>query len=110
MKSVLDWHALYDLLVRLVEGLDTAVGVRLHVVILLTGGHQDMPRSNILQEMPKAALLWRLSAIREIVLSGFQLELYAPEERPFAYWYAAQVLDAHLHSLEDLMPVVHEGT
>jgi hypothetical protein len=60
-------------------------------------------------QMPKVALLWRLSSIREIVFSGFQLDLLSAEERPTAYWYAAEVLDAHLSCLDDIMPVIPKG-
>lgn len=47
--------------------------------------------------------------MREIVLSGFQLELYAKEERPFAYWYAAQIIEVHLRCLDNIIPGVQEG-
>ena len=55
------------------------------------------------------ALLWRLSVVREVILSGFQLELYAREEKCFAYWYAAEVMDAHLGCLDNLTSIVQEG-
>jgi len=57
-------------------------------------------------QLPRVALVWRLSAIREMIFSGFQLELFSLEERPFAYWYAANVLDEHLSCLDDLLNVV----
>lgn len=60
--------------------------------------------------MSDVPLLWRLSAIREIIFSGFQLELYTADEKSFAYWYAAQVLDAHLSCLDDLLVIVPKGT
>jgi hypothetical protein len=55
------------------------------------------------------ALLWRLSIVREVILSGFQLELYGREEKSFAYWYAVEVIDAHLSCLDNLMSIVQEG-
>ena len=55
------------------------------------------------------ALLWRLSVVREVILSGFQLELYGREEKSFAYWYAVEVIDAHLSCLDNLISIVQEG-
>ena len=55
------------------------------------------------------ALLWRLSVVREVILSGFQLELYSREEKSFAYWYAGEVIDAHLSCLDNLISIVQEG-
>jgi hypothetical protein len=54
-------------------------------------------------------LLWRLSIVREVVLSGIQLELYTMEEKAFAYWYVTQVIEEHLRCLDDWMPVVSKG-
>ena len=61
-------------------------------------------------QLPNVVLLWRLSAIREVILSGFQLELFSLEEKPLAYWYATQVLDIHLSCLDNLLRVVPKGT
>jgi hypothetical protein len=47
--------------------------------------------------------------MREIVLSGFQLELYAKEEKAFAYWYAACIMDLHLNCLHALIPTLMQG-
>lgn len=55
------------------------------------------------------ALLWRLSIVREVILSGFQLELYGREEKSFAYWYAVEVIDVHLSCLDNLISVTQEG-
>ena len=55
------------------------------------------------------ALLWRLSVVREVILSGFQLELYGREEKSFAYWYAVEVIDAHLSCLDNLTSIVQDG-
>ncbi|KIK64309.1 hypothetical protein GYMLUDRAFT_71269 [Collybiopsis luxurians FD-317 M1] len=88
VKSLLDWHMVYDHLCTLVESLDVS----------------DMDLSpadlDVLGNLPKVAVLWRLASIREVILSGFQLELYHPLERPFAYWFAAEVVEVHLTYLE----------
>jgi hypothetical protein len=62
-----------------------------------------------MKHIPACALVWRISVIREVVLSGFQLELYTSEEKPFAYWYASQVMEAHLACLDDMLPAVPPG-
>lgn len=54
-------------------------------------------------------MLWQISVAREIILSGFQQELYTTNERPVAYWYTAQVLRIHLLLLEMLRKIVPEG-
>lgn len=69
-----------------------------------------MLHGRLLNQLPSVALLWRLSIIREVVLSGFQLELYAEEEKSFAYWYAAQVMEAHLQCLDSLLPMTQAGS
>ncbi|THH31863.1 hypothetical protein EUX98_g2309 [Antrodiella citrinella] len=53
--------------------------------------------------------LWKTSTAREIILSGFQQELYASEEIPVAYWYTAEVLKIHLSLLDVLKEAVPEG-
>jgi hypothetical protein len=63
----------------------------------------------LIARLPDVALLWRLSVVREVILSGFQLELYGREERSFAYWYAVEVIDAHLSCLDNLTSIVQEG-
>ena len=60
--------------------------------------------------VPRTAQLWRLAASREVILSGFQQELYAPEEKPIAYWYLSRVLEVHLCCIDGLLPVVPRGT
>ncbi|KAF9480902.1 hypothetical protein BDN70DRAFT_877091 [Pholiota conissans] len=90
MKALLEWHGLYDTLVQITDDLEL----------------EDLPRNHILAQLPIIALLWRLPIVREVVLSGFQLELYAPEERAFAYWYAARVIEEHLEYLDKVLPVV----
>lgn len=63
----------------------------------------------VLVHVPDGALLWRLTALREIILFGFQLDLYALEERAFAYWYAIQVIEAHVSCLDNWIPAVSRG-
>ncbi|GLB35595.1 putative mak10 subunit, NatC N(alpha)-terminal acetyltransferase [Lyophyllum shimeji] len=89
-KSLLDWHKLYDLLTDITTTLQGTTS----------------PKDGLIMQLPKVALIWRLSTIREVIFSGFQLELFSLEERPFAYWYAAQVLEEHLSCLDDLLNVV----
>ncbi|KJA19072.1 hypothetical protein HYPSUDRAFT_144144 [Hypholoma sublateritium FD-334 SS-4] len=93
MKAVVTWHGLYDILLQIKDNTDLT----------------DLPHNHPLHQLPSAALLWRLAIVRDIVLSGVQLELYAPGERSFAYWYAAQVIDAHLEILDNMLPVVRKG-
>ncbi|KAF5387015.1 hypothetical protein D9615_002044 [Tricholomella constricta] len=89
-KSLLDWHKLYDALREITTELEK----------------NNLPKNHIVMQLPNVALIWRLSAIREVIFSAFQLELYSLEERPFAYWYAAQVLEEHLSCLDNLLDVV----
>jgi len=63
----------------------------------------------IIDQVPNAALIWRLSIVREVVFSGFQLDLYSVDERPFAYWYVAQVIEAHLSRIDKMMSVISHG-
>ncbi|KAJ3843014.1 Mak10 subunit, NatC N-terminal acetyltransferase-domain-containing protein [Lentinula raphanica] len=86
VKTILDWHMVYDAVCVLVEDLDTT--------------DMDPVTFRTLNQFPKAIILWRLTTIREVILSGFQVELYHPLERPFAYWFAAQVIDVHLTQLD----------
>ncbi|KAI8974244.1 Mak10-domain-containing protein [Trametes punicea] len=94
MKEVLQWHILYDVLLKYVEQ---------HKPL-------DEPTAKVLKAIPQAAQLWRLSASREVLLSGFQQELYAPEEKPIAYWYLARVLDVHLGCIETVLPAIPPNT
>lgn len=90
MKSLVDWHVLYDSMLEVTDEIDI----------------DALPQNHILTKLPYVALCWRLASLREVVLSGFQLELYVPEERPFAYWYATQMLDVHLTCIDNLFAVV----
>lgn len=53
--------------------------------------------------------MWRLSIIREVLLSGFQLELYVEDEKPFVYWQLSQVANEHRSVLDALESVIPEG-
>lgn len=54
-------------------------------------------------------MMWRLVATREVILSGFQQDLYSPEEVPIAYWYVARVLDVHLTCIDEVLSFVERG-
>jgi len=91
-KSVLQWHKLYDQLLQLISHVSPA----------------DQEEKAIVECIPKAAMMQRLSASREVILSGFQQDLYASEEVPIAYWYLARVLDVHLACMDDVLGVTGE--
>lgn len=54
-------------------------------------------------------LHWRACMIRDIILSGFELELYSSDERPFAYWYLQNVLFVQEGALQELLKSVPQG-
>ncbi|KAI0046941.1 Mak10-domain-containing protein [Auriscalpium vulgare] len=85
-RSLLEWHVLYDSATQLIEKLQIT----------------DESELSLVRAVPRAVLLWRLSTLRELVLAGFSLELYVPDERPMAYWYAAQVVRRHLSVLQEV--------
>ncbi|KAG2073488.1 Mak10-domain-containing protein [Suillus decipiens] len=88
-KSLFDWHELFVVL----------MDVCTHLAPL-----QDQKPIDHIHRARVAVLMYRLSVIREVVLSGFQLSLYTNEERVFAYWYVVQVLEMHLSCIDQLMP------
>ncbi|KAI1791577.1 Mak10 subunit, NatC N-terminal acetyltransferase-domain-containing protein [Ganoderma leucocontextum] len=90
MKEVLQWHMLHDTMLKDIE---------IHTP-------PDAATAATLRTIPIAACVWRLGQCREVILAGFQQELYAPEEKPIAYWYLARVLDSHIASIEDVLPSV----
>ena len=59
--------------------------------------------------MPLAILHWRVGVIRDIVLQGFELELYSPDEIPFAYWYLSRVLQEDVILLLNMRAGMPEG-
>ncbi|KAH9033987.1 Mak10-domain-containing protein [Lactarius deliciosus] len=60
----------------------------------------------LIDAIPKAILLWRLSTIEEVLLSGFQLELYVKDEKSFVYWELSQVIHEHLSILDSLGRII----
>lgn len=111
MKTLVGWHHCFDAISEMMLFVD--VSVRLPLLPILTPSYllhpltnslvyQDLPSTNLLSAIPNAVLLWRLQSIREIVFSGFQLELYAPEERTLAYWYLARLFELELECCEKL--------
>lgn len=112
MKEVLQWHMLHQVLLDEVEQRQPDVSA--HPSSSHTFSHdifiKDTATTMILSSIPLAAQLGRLSACREVIISGFQQELYAPEEKPIAYWYLSRVLDAHMNCIENLLPLVSPGT
>jgi ABC-type uncharacterized transport system YnjBCD ATPase subunit len=71
---------------------------------------QDPKQLDHVRRARVAVLMYRLSVIREVVLSGFQMSLYTNEERVFAYWYIVQVLEMHLSCIDQLMPGMSNST
>lgn len=63
----------------------------------------------MVEVIPDVAFHERLLVTREVVLSGFQLDLYSNDEKTAAYWYAAEVLAADKECLERLLSVVSHG-
>ncbi|KAF7777691.1 hypothetical protein Agabi119p4_3763 [Agaricus bisporus var. burnettii] len=94
MKSLIGWHRIYDVLTEMLFDVNVS----------------DLPNNHILLFIPKTVLLWRLSSIREIVLSGFQLEFYSPEEKTFAYWYLTRVFEMELECFENLLAAMPPDT
>ncbi|KAJ7084851.1 Mak10 subunit, NatC N-terminal acetyltransferase-domain-containing protein [Mycena belliarum] len=88
MKMLVDLHIYYTRL--------TAISMTM----------PELQSTHIMKHIPSCALVWRLSVIREVVLSGFQLELYTSEEKPFAYYYVSQVIEAHLACLDAMLLAV----
>jgi hypothetical protein len=108
MHSLLDWHILYHKLTELnklvidVQNLVSAAFVfSSKRTFFLLEWKQGWP---VVCQAPQIALSWRLTIIREVMLSGFDLELYDPEERPFVLWYLSHVLEAHVASLDAMLP------
>ncbi|EIM82360.1 Mak10-domain-containing protein [Stereum hirsutum FP-91666 SS1] len=93
-NSLLDWHVVYDLLQHMSLCVTTTDTADLTLLLLL----------------PKLALLWRLETILDVILSGFELDLYVADERPFAYWYALRTVEAALEIVGELREVVIEGS
>ncbi|KAI0303343.1 Mak10 subunit, NatC N-terminal acetyltransferase-domain-containing protein [Multifurca ochricompacta] len=93
-QSLLEWQELYHVTSIMAEKGSPAVSETHHLFI---------------GAIPGAVLSWRLSVIREVLLSGFQLELYVKDEKPFVYWELSQVICEHLSTLAALDPVIPKG-
>lgn len=70
---------------------------------------QDEHETRILQCIPFSILHWRISCVCAIILTGFELELYSDDERPFAYWYLSEVCGFHDKVLQQLLGHVSLG-
>lgn len=92
-KSILHWHELYDQLLQLVAHCPST----------------DREDNSILELVPMAASMRRLAAAREVILSAFEQELYAPEEVPIAYWYLSRILETHLECIDEVLAFTAEG-
>ncbi|KAI9451627.1 Mak10-domain-containing protein [Lactarius psammicola] len=89
-RSLLEWQELYDT--------TSTTGEKWGLL-----GDKDRL---VVDAIPKAMLLWRLSIIEEVLLSGFQLELYVKDEKSFVYWELSQVIREHLSTLDSLERVM----
>ncbi|EGN96405.1 hypothetical protein SERLA73DRAFT_76363 [Serpula lacrymans var. lacrymans S7.3] len=86
IKSLIDWHELYAESSYISSELAPVLGL------------------DMVSRAQNVALLYRLTVIREIVFSGFQMSLYTSEEKAFAYWHAAHIIELHLNTLDELEP------
>jgi hypothetical protein len=109
-NSLLDWTALYYRLRQFSSITEDQVQLLLarKVNSLLTL-FQDEQYIEHMRNIPMIALTWRLHCLREIVLSGFKLELYAQYEKSFAYWYLCRIISDHLAILDKIEPVMPPG-
>lgn len=111
MKAVVEWHEVYDLCTNMVNCFDEEVRI---IFTILLPQHTDRTcsqssiQNHIASQLPQIILSFRLEDICEIMLSGFQLDLYAPPERPHAYWYTAKVIQAHVECYDILLPFLEE--
>ncbi|KAK7438437.1 N-alpha-acetyltransferase, non-catalitic subunit [Stygiomarasmius scandens] len=90
-KEILEWHIVYDKLSLAVADLDySALSPQDQSLVLATS---------------LTPLYYRLSCMREVLLSGFLLELYNAYEKDFAYWYTAKILEEQLDLLDEFVSV-----
>jgi N-alpha-acetyltransferase 35, NatC auxiliary subunit len=90
MQFAQGWAEMYATLARVVRTLD------------------ERPTSvdpAVLRALPCVAVQHALAAARDIILSGFALELYAPMERAQAYYFAACALGERVKVLAELQGV-----
>ncbi|KAL1746476.1 Mak10 subunit, NatC N-terminal acetyltransferase-domain-containing protein [Schizophyllum fasciatum] len=92
-RSVVEWHALYDTLEEVVSRL-----------------LPSLPDPSPVRHLHKAPLLWILRVQHEIVVDGQQLDLYAPTERSFAFWYAAKIASALVRCIDGLVSILPEDS
>jgi len=90
MKKNVEWHILYENAIKLSSKIIP----------------KDDAEKYAIQMMPLAILHWRVRNIRTIMTSGFELDLYAADEKPFAYWYLAQLFAIHEGILSQLLPSI----
>jgi len=93
-RSLLGWQELYD---------TTSA-------ISKSGKPMNEKDRSFLGALTNVMLLWRLSIMREVLLSGFRLELYVDDEKSFVYWELSQVIHEHLATFNALEPVIPKDT
>ncbi len=115
MKKNVEWHILYENAIKLSSKIIPKVG---NLVRAIHGSSINFCRAPLkddaekyaIQMMPLAILHWRVRNIRTIMTSGFELDLYATDEKPFAYWYLAQLFAIHEGILSQLLPSIPPST
>jgi len=90
MKSIPEWHTYYLNLRRFTS--DVSV--------------EDAKTRVITNALPFVPRLSQYFVALDIVLSGFQQELYSTDERAVAYWTAAELIELQLDSMNTLRPVI----
>jgi hypothetical protein len=60
--------------------------------------------------LPRLAEHTLYMSLREVLLSGFKLELYDACERPAAYWLLTQICRLHCTSIDSFLPAANTGT
>jgi len=93
-RSLLEWQELYDTISAVTE----------------KANPMDEKDRLLVDALIHVVLLWRLSTIREVLLLGFQLELYVEDEKSFVYWQLGEVVHEHTSSLNGLEPVIPKDT
>jgi len=94
-RSLLEWQELYDVTFAVSEKANPSM---------------DEKDRKLVDALKGVVLLWRLSIIREVLLSGFQLELYVEDEKSFVYWQLGQVVHEHTSILNGLEPIIPKDT
>jgi hypothetical protein len=99
MKSLPAWHAIYDQIQSITARLEPS---QFKSQEPYAGGNTPGIYDQIVDRTLYAVLMWRMTIVREVVLSGFQLQLYSRNEVPVAYWYLIRVFDTILNSIDKL--------